>query len=187
MKKISIAFLFFLLTSNFSICAQGSDDEKYGKTLNLGVGIGYYGYVGHSVPFLGANYEFDVARNFTLAPFIGFYTYSNNYYYGDYYSTYRNYSYRETVIPVGVKGTYYFDQLFNAGPKWDFYASVDLGFAFTSVTWDTGYTGDKKLSKGASPLYLNGHAGAEYHMNDRLGLFLDLSVGISTVGLAVHF
>ena len=188
MKKLLIAFLVLLLTPCISSIAQEKDDaEKFGKTLNLGAGIGYYGYVGHTLPVLELNYEFDVARNFTLAPFIGFYSYTNYYYWGDYYTTYRNYSYRATVVPMGMKGTYYFDRLFHAGSDWDFYASADLGFAFTTVTWDTGYNGDRKLSNGASPLYLDGHIGSEYHMNDKVGLFLDLSTGISTFGLAIHF
>src|ERR1700760_1312258 len=50
-------------------------DEEYGHTLNLGLGVGYYSYIGYSVPFLFANYEFNVARSFTLAPFLGFGSY----------------------------------------------------------------------------------------------------------------
>jgi len=186
MKKLIAGFLFLIVC--YSGKAQGTTDaEQYGRTLNMGIGIGYYGYVGHALPVVSFNYEIDVARNFTLAPFIGFYSYTNKYYWGDFYSPSRNYSYRETVVPLGVKGSYYFDQLLRAGEKWDFYASADLGFAFTKVTWDDGYTGDKKLSNGASPLYIDGHVGAEYHMNEKVGLFLDLSTGISTFGLAIHF
>jgi len=186
MKKavitFSLSFIFFV-----GIAQENTDAEQYGKTLNLGIGIGYYGYVGHPLPVASINFEFDVARNFTLAPFIGFYSYTNYQYWGDYDRPYKNYSYRETVVPVGMRGTYYFDQLFRAGSKWDFYASADIGFAIRTVTWETEYNGTRKLSKGASPLYLDGHIGAEYHMNDRVGLFLDLSTGISTFGFAFHF
>ena len=55
------------------------------------------------------------------------------------------------VIPVGVKGTYYFDQLLGAGSKWDFYLSGSLGFAIVRSTWDDGYYGDRKYYK--SKLY----------------------------------
>ncbi|MGQ0826783.1 MAG: hypothetical protein ACT4ON_00155 [Bacteroidota bacterium] len=186
MKKLVVTFLLFI-GCYVGKAQEMTDSEQYGRTLNLGIGIGYYGYVGHALPVASFNYEFDVARNFTLAPFIGFYSYTNYYYWGDYDRPYRDYSYRETVVPVGVKGSYYFDQLFRAGEKWDFYASADLGFAFRTVTWDAEYNGSKKLSRGASPLYIDGHVGAEYHMNDKIGLFLDLSTGISTFGLAIHF
>jgi len=169
-----------------------SDREKFGNTLNLGAGIGYYGYVGHSLPVATLNFELDVARNFTLAPFAGFYSYQKSYYWGnpgkpDSDPSYRLYVYRETVVPVGVKGTYYFDQLFHANPKWDFYAAGSLGFAIRNVVWEADYYGDKHVYKSASPLYLDAHVGAEYHMTEKAGIFLDLSSGVSTFGLAIHF
>jgi len=52
MKNIilCIATIFFL-------SPQMSGQEKYGKTANLGVGVGYYGYLNRSVPALYFNYE----------------------------------------------------------------------------------------------------------------------------------
>jgi hypothetical protein len=192
MKKILTTSI-ILLAAIFDSTAQDKPAaEKFGNTLNLGAGIGYYGYVGHPVPVGIMNYEFDVARNFTLAPFVGIYSYRNYYYWsdpnpkhGDPY--YRSYSYRVTAVPVGAKATYYFDELFHAGPKWDFYAAGSLGFVFRSVVWENDYYGNKHDYTTASPLYLAAHAGAEYHMSQKAGLFLDLSTGVSTFGLALHF
>jgi len=157
--------------------------EDFGHTLNIGVGPGYFGYLGQSVPFIFFNYEFMVAHNFTLAPFIGFASYqsTSNYYYGNGY-----YYYRETVIPVGVKGTYYFDRLLDLNRKWDLYAAASLGFTYDKVVWQNGYDGNTNVSNTPSPLYLDLHIGAEYHLNRSLGLFLDLSTGVSTFGLAIH-
>jgi hypothetical protein len=157
--------------------------ENYGNTLNLGLGIGYFHYLDYSVPFFSFNYEFNVAPEFTLAPFVGIASYrSENYYdYGGYH-----YYYHETVVPMGVKGTYYFDRILGAGPRWDFYLAASLGFIYDRVVWDDGYYGNKGISRSASPLYLDGHIGAEYHLSRRVGLFLDLSTGVSTLGLAVH-
>lgn len=166
--------------------AQSATGEKFGRTLNLGVGIGYYqGYYNHNMPVLHANLELDVAKNFTLAPFISFYKYEHNYYWGNNNHPYKNYYYRETVIPIGVKGSYYFDQFLKAGSKWDFYLAGSIGFAYRSVTWEDGYDGERHATR--SPLYLDLHVGTEYHLNNKLGLFLDLSSGVSTLGLAVHF
>jgi len=181
MKKI-ITLVIFLSVLQFRGVAQ----EQYGKTLNLGLGIGYYGYVGHSLPVFHVNYEFDVAKNFTLAPFLTFYSYSNSYYWGNRDNPWRYYTYRETVIPIGGKGTYYFDDLLHANAKWDFYLAASLGFAIVSSSWDNGYNGDENVYHHASSLYLDLHAGAEYHFNSRLGMFLDLSTGVSTIGLAIH-
>ncbi len=198
MRKIIHLAIALVLLTNISIAQttttittttttkSSSSSERYGKTLNLGLGIGYYGYVGHSIPVLHLNYEFDVAKNFTLAPFISFYSYRNDYYYGNPKNGYLYYGYHETVIPIGVKGSYYFDNLFQASSKWDFYIAGSLGFAIVNAYWDANYTGDRNVYRAASPLFLDIHLGTEYHFNKRVGGFLDLSSGVSTIGLAIH-
>lgn len=187
MKTILLKSLFLLLVSGTTLSAQEpAVVEKFGNTLNLGGGIGYYGYVGHSMPVLHADFEISVARNFTLAPFITYYSYQSYYYWGNPKYPYRDYSYRQTVMPVGIKGSYYFDQLLKANSNWDFYLAASLGFAIRKTTWESGYYGETSVQHGASGLYLDGHIGAEYHLNHKLGLFLDISSGISTFGLAVH-
>ena len=105
---------------------------------------------------------------------------------GNAHYPYKYYSYHETVIPIGVKGTYYFDQLLNAGSKWDFYAAASLGFRIRNVKWDNDYYGDKYAYNDASGLYLDFHVGTEYHINQKIGLFLDLSTDVSTIGLSFH-
>jgi len=185
MKKIIYAFTIILITHASRTIAQ----ESYGHTLNAGLGVGYYGYHGYATPALNVNYEFDVAKNFTLAPFISAYGYHNDYYWGDPHDPrypYRYYRYRETVIPVGVKGSYYFDQLFDANEKWDFYLAASLGYTFRKAYWEDNYYGPHVVTTD-SYLYLDGHIGAEYHATQKLGIYLDLSTGMSTVGLAVHF
>jgi len=191
MKKSFIILAFALSLFCFNAFAQrGSYTNGYGNTLNLGLGIGgysgYYGYVGRSLPVLHLDYEFAVANSFTLAPFINFYTYRNEYYWGDNNHPYNYYYYRETVIPIGVKGTYYLDPLLKLNARWDIYMAGSLGFAIVNSRWDNGYYGDKNYYHNANPLFLDLHLGAEYHLNNKLGLFLDLSTGVSTIGLALH-
>ena len=184
MKKIITIIVLIATLISFDSKAQ----ESYGNTLNLGAGFGYYGYVGRSLPVLHANYELAVAKNFTLAPFITLYSYSNQYYWGNGNKNYpyRYYSYRETVIPVGLKATYYLDDLLRANSKWDFYLGASLGFAFRSVSWDGDYYGDRYAYHNNNRPFVNLHAGAEYHVSSKLGLLLDLSSGVSTVGIAIH-
>ena len=79
------------------------------------------------------------------------------------------------------------NQLLKAGPKWDFYLAGSLGFAYRQTTWESGYYGTTTVNEGTGPLYLDLHIGSEYHLNNKAGLFLDLSTGVSTFGLAVHF
>ncbi len=190
MNKIVGISCFLMAISSFIVVAQNiqPSGENYGKTFNIGLGAGYYngGYGDNysSMPVLQINYEFEVAKYFTLAPFIGVYSYRyDNYWKGPKYQN-RYYYYRETVVPVGIKGTYYFDKLLEANSNWDFYLAGSLGFAFRSVRWENGYDGDRDLSN--SPLFLDLHIGAEYHINRKVGLFLDLSTGASSIGLAFH-
>lgn len=186
MKKYFLTLLLLSCLTQFSGYAQ----DKYGKTLNLGIGIGgysgYYGYVGSATPVFHIDYEFDVAKNFTLAPFLNFHTFTSSYYWGNANNPYRYYNYRETVVPVGVKGTYYFDNLLKASSKWDFYLAGSLGVAIVNSRWDNGYNGDKNYYHNRSPLFIDLHVGTEYHFNNRFGMFLDFSTGVSTIGLAIH-
>jgi hypothetical protein len=96
------------------------------------------------------------------------------------------YTYSETVIPIGVKGSYYFDDLLEANADWDFYVAGSLGFAIVKSHWEDGYYGDEKHFHRGNPLFLDIHLGTEYHFNDRIGAFLDISSGVSTIGLAIH-
>jgi hypothetical protein len=177
MKKTTLLLFVALMISWAGAFAQKSyTSGGHGHTLNLGIGVGgYYGYynhVGHSLPVININYEFDVAKNFTLAPFVSIYSYRND---KDYY--------RETILPIGVKGTYYLDDAFRAGPAWDFYVAGSLGFAVRHVKWDDGHNGETYY-KDVSPLILDLHLGAEYHISSSVGLFLDLSTGVTTLGLS---
>lgn len=187
MKKIILLFVAVNYLVSSSISQEATAGEKYGKILNVGIGLGYYGYVGHSMPVVHADFEFDLVKNLTLAPFISFYTYKNYYYWGsNSHYPYRNYSYRQTVIPIGVKASYYFDHLLKASPKWDFYLAGSLGFAYRKTTWESGYYGNTSVNEGMGVFYADLHIGSEYHLNNKAGLFLDLSSGVSTFGLAVH-
>src|ERR1700691_4968402 len=70
--KIIIVALLFLIPQHKSFAqASGYLVDGYGRTLNISAGAEYYTFIGKQVPFLFIDHEFDVARNFTLAPSIG--------------------------------------------------------------------------------------------------------------------
>ena len=56
------------------------------------------------MPVLHSDFEFDVAKSFTLAPFLSFYSYRFDYYYSNPHGNIKYY-YHETVILIGAKGT----------------------------------------------------------------------------------
>src|SRR5690349_3208925 len=186
MKHLIPITIFLLSITHFNTQAQ----ETHGGALNLGLGVGgysgYFNYVGRPLPVFHIDYEFDALKNFTVAPFINFYTYSDVYYWGDVNNPAHNYTYREIVVPAGIKGTYYFDDLLKASSKWDFYAAGSVGVSIVNKHWEAGYNGNTDHFSRARPLFMDVHAGAEYHFSNHLGVFLDLSTGVSTVGVAFH-
>ncbi len=173
MKKIILLVSVLAVTLD-PVFSKPRFGEKFGDRLNVGFGIGYASRYS-SAPVIHLNYEFDVARNFTLAPFVTLYKYR-----------YSSDTYRETVMPIGVKGAYYFDELFKAGSRWDFYGAGSLGFAIVNRTWYSGVP-DRSLYATTDNLYIDLHAGARLHLSSVVGLFLDLSTGISTFGLSFDF
>ncbi len=145
-----------------SLFQTASAQELHGSTLNLGLGIG-----GRQVSVFHINYEFDVAPAVTLAPFVSFFDYSN-------------------FIPIGVKGSFYFDDLLTLNSEWDLYAAGSLGLGIVSEEWDTQYYRDRYRFRGPNAIFLDFHVGAEYHFTPRVGMFIDLSSGASTIGIALH-
>lgn len=175
-KLIIICLVSFgIFLTNRLDAQEKSGSEKYGKTFNigLGTGIGNYGYAFSATPAVHMDYEFDLIRTLTIAPFVTVYHYSNNFY-------------RERVIPVGLKATCYFDEILKAHPHWDFYLASSLGFAIRETVWENGFAPDPNTHYGPGALYLVLSIGSEYHINKKLGAYIDLSNGISTIGLSFH-
>lgn len=175
--RLTIICLVFsgLSVANDAGAQSNIKDEKYGKTFNIGIGsgIGNYGYAFYATPAVYLDYEFDIIRTLTLAPFVTLYHYKNDFY-------------QERVIPVGLKATCYFDQIVKAHARWDFYLASSLGFAFRELVWKNGFTPEPNTHYGPGALYLVLSIGSEYHINKKLGAYIDLSNGISTTGLSIH-
>lgn len=189
MKRSGIFILLILGVSSGKMLSQEAEtkiSENYGGVLNVGVGLGYYNYVGSTMPVIHADYEVQLMDNLTVAPSISVYQYSGQHLWVNSEGAYRNYSYDETVIPLGLKVSCYFDELLHAGPKWDFYSSGSLGLIVRKTSWEKAYSGPKDIQPGTGPLCLDFHIGTEFHMTGLLGLQLDLSTGVSTLGLCFH-
>lgn len=184
--KHIVALLFLTLTWDFVLAQEKEADAGFGKTINVSVGLGYYRYVGYPVQTIHADYELQIDKNLTAAPFVTIYSYNSSYVWGDLNTSYRKYDYSETAIPIGIKVSYYLDDLVNAASQWDFYFSGSLGYVFRKTIWETAYDGKKEINPGMGPLYLDVHTGAEFHVTKPLGLTLDVSLTMATLGIAVH-
>jgi hypothetical protein len=181
-----------MLTSFSFICSsftaqEISPSEKYGNTLNAGMGCGYFAYIGYATSVFHLDFEIALDKNLTIAPSLMIYSYQKSILWGDQDHLTRNYNYGETVLPMGIKVTYYFDQLLKAGLKWDFYSSGTLGFILRSTKWERGYKGQININPGTGPLYIDFHLGSEYHLTKVMGIYLDVSLNVATFGTSIHF
>lgn len=161
---------------------RGGNHEDFGHTFNIGLGPGFLGRSLVYSPFLYFDYEIEAAPDFTVAPFIGFSTYrSNPQTFGSNY-----YYYRGTIVPIGAKATYYFDDILELPYRWDLWAAGSVGFTYIKKVWENGYTGSVGEIPGVRPLFLSLHIGTEYHITDAVGIYVDLSTKASVIGVGLH-
>ena len=144
MKKI---YKLLILVFVLGIGVNNAKAQEDNTALNLLINLG-------QVNGINVNYEFQVADAITVAP-VALVDFD-----GDF--------------GLGVKGTYYFDALFNLTDPWDTYAGLDLGYKFDSSNFGIGI-----------------FIGGEWHFADKWGLLLELGGGNlsfgAAVGVAVHF
>ena len=55
-----------------------------------------------------------------------------------------------------------------------------------NTSWDVNYYGDRAYYRESSPLFLDLHVGTKYYFNKHIGAFLDLSTGVSTIGIVIR-
>lgn len=188
MKTIRVIVCMILVVYGTKAYGRQPDRERrelFGKTINAGIGLAYYNVVGGVVPVARVNYEIDVAENITIAPFVSYFAHHQFAYPDKNNPLYRHY-YRESIMPVGVTGMYYFDDVLKANDKWDFYAGLSLGAQIMRKAWENGYNGASTIAQRSVGFYWDGHLGFEFHLSYRIGFVVDVSRGISTAGVAVH-
>lgn len=164
MKKIfSLVFALTLLASSASFAQLAVD--KGTKFINLGVGIGGYGYYsGGSVGFNAAA-DFGVAKNITVGAVAGYRSYGS-------VSTY-NYN----SFDIGARGSYHFNELLNlTTDKVDLYAGLGVSyFSFSYGGFIDSY----------STVYVPGHIGGRYFFSEKLGGFAELGSSLATLKVGV--
>jgi len=97
---------------------------------------------------VGLSYEIPVASSFAIAP-TAFTDFNFNW------------------LTLGVKGNYYFDELFGLPSQWDVYGGVNAGFGMWIGNGDTYDNG----------LHLGLQVGGRWFWNDRWGIYLELGGG----------
>jgi hypothetical protein len=183
-RCIHLKTLLLILMVSISTLSNGQENkiETYGKTFNMGVGPGYFSASILPAPFFAINYEFDILNNLTLSPFVSFASYKSE---ASIIAS-RYYYHRATILPFGIKATYYLDNLLKIPNKWDFYIGCSVGYTYIRKAWDFGYPGIIGGIPGLREEYVHAHVGAEYHVSKKAGLFVDVSTGVAVVGVSIH-
>ncbi len=177
MKKIHFTILFVLgLFASTQSFAQYIPD-KGSKLLNVGVGVGGYGFGGYAgYGFstgiaIGASFEVGVYKNITVG---GFADYRRVGYVG--LSGGTNYIY------IGARGSYHFNELLNLSTdKADLYAGIGLGYLSAPVdaAYYVGYSSGK--------IILPVHLGGRYFFSDKVGGFAELASDVAPLKIGVTF
>lgn len=100
-----------------------------------------------NIGLIGVSYEIPVSKAITVAP-TAFTNFDFNY------------------LTLGVKGNYYFDELFGLPSEWDVYAGANLGFGI--------YMGDGTKS---SDLDLGLQVGGRWFWNEKWGVYAEIGGG----------
>ncbi|WP_247235751.1 hypothetical protein [Telluribacter sp. SYSU D00476] len=163
MKKF---FLTFVVMAMFTLASQSAfaQYEKGDKLLNVGIGLGTYGYGGIG---LGGSFEVGVHDAISVGALGG---YSSRGYLG----------YRWSVLTIGARGSYHFNELLNLNDeRFDLYAG--LGLAYRNINYGGIYD---SYGDGVSLL---AHIGGRYYFKPSTALFAELGSGFSVLHAGVAF
>ncbi|MBB6459564.1 hypothetical protein [Flammeovirga kamogawensis] len=172
-----ILFLLMLIGASLSSYGQNDDNKKSGggksagsgnyagvNNLNLGL-VTYWSHSG-SLAFQ-ADYEFNLARDFTVGPSVSYSSWKNN-----------NYNYYN--IGLGARFRWYADRVLNiTHPKWDVFANGDIGFNINGNNVPDGQN-----ATSYSALWLGIGIGGKFHFNEKIGLQLIIGSGAQ---IGIHF
>ena len=174
MKKLLSSLFVVALLAFISEGAMAQAYEKGDKLLNVGVGLGTYGAGGIG---LGGSFEYGIHEAISVGVLGGYSGRSN----------YLGSGTRWSVLTIGVRGSYHFNELLNLdNDQIDLYAGVGLGYR--NISWNYNGVGLGNGYGSGGILFL-GHIGGRYYLKPNLGIFAELgsSFGVLQAGVAFKF
>jgi hypothetical protein len=164
MKKLAILLTIGFLAIPFFGHSQAF--MKGTKTVNLGVNTGYgLGLVGSVEAGVNDNISAGVIASV-----------SGRSYFGSRYS----------YLVLGARGSYHLGKILeDAGvnmDKLDVYLGLTAGFR--SVRYNSEYA---SYSGAGTGIYIGGHGGVRYQLNDKLGVYLEGGYPLSSAGVTFKF
>ena len=167
-------------------------DYNDSRILAAGISIGHYGYGFRGTRNTGffpvtAYYEMGVASRITAGPVISYARWDYR------LSPGGSADFSWSFLTVGARGSYHLTQLLNDWfdanideVRWDFYGTLVAGLEFRSFnSRNSNIDEDNQWFFFLGPV-----VGARYHLNERIGLFLEAgrgTLGVVTLGASAHF
>lgn len=164
MKKLAILLIIGFLAIPYLGYSQAF--MKGTKTVNLGVNTGYgIGLVGSVEAGVNDNVSAGVIASFSGRGYGG---------------------YRYSYLVLGARGSYHLGTILeDAGvnmDKLDVYLGLTAGFRSVRNSFDyIGYNG------AGTGIYIGGHGGVRYQLNDKLGVYLEGGYPLSSAGITFKF
>lgn len=156
----SLLTILFLSISYFGFAQDGKKSAGSGNYAGVGhLNVGFQTYWNYSSSLgFQADYEFNLANDFTVGPSVS-------------YSGWDNAGYKYSVWGVGARFRWYADRVLQiTHPKWDVFANGDIGFNIYNYP-------DYDQHKSYSPLWIGLGIGGKFHFNEKIGLQLIIGSG----------
>jgi hypothetical protein len=170
MKKTTM-FMAMLLVAAIFAGTSNAQDVKGVNHLNLGIGVGTFGFSGSGGIPIVASFEHGVTDKIGVGAYLGYLSRS--------FGT----DYRWNYYMIGARGSYHFNELLNvSNDKVDIYGGAMLFYRGFSQTYKgTGTPYD--YNYGGLDFAL--HAGGRYMFSQAIGGFAELGYGISPLQLGL--
>ncbi|MGF7216648.1 hypothetical protein GGR92_002815 [Spirosoma lacussanchae] len=168
MKKFNLLMLLVIgLLAGTQSYAQMAID-KGTKFVNLGIGVGGYGYFNGSGIGLNAGLDVGIMKNITVGGVLG----------------YRSYGSGVNSFDIGARGSYHFNELLSLSTdKADLYAG--LGLSFYRLSYGDTYLRSVGIDPTYTTVYVPIHIGGRYFFTESLGGFAELGSSLATLKLGV--
>ncbi|MDN5203865.1 hypothetical protein QQ008_20910 [Fulvivirgaceae bacterium BMA10] len=97
---------------------------------------------------------------------------------------------KHTIVGIGARGNYHFNELLGVSDEWDFYAGATLGYYVWNTKAQSGFLDDDIYTgSGSGGLGLGIQIGGRYFFNDKFAVNLEYGGGSvlssGTLGLTI--
>lgn len=184
MKRNLLLTVLLVIAVSSAAMAQSSSFNKGDNLFNAGIGLGS--------PFFGAGYSSTIPVNPTVSfekgitdaiSVGGIFSYASSKY--KYSVLGSDYSFKESAIFIGARGSYHFNSLLELNPNIDLYGGASLGYVIVSVSNNQGYTGSAASAAGFGLF-----GGIRYYFQPKIAVYGELgyeSLSVLNVGVTFKF